>query len=250
VDTLVLAHVVNRPLPAVPTQLGRAWSRLAPRLRECMLASVLDRCVGRRAAALRTSYPPADLTVAVAVAAQHMLGGSYGATGPANAGGAGGMAGPAGTGGAAGVAGAMPGTKWVISQVRWLHEMDRLFPRDGATPDKHAPAPPMDYSLPGIKQAPDAKLGHRVRALRRHPLSMELEDNRPIALTAIAGDDEHAAFAKDLAVAAIGVDPSRQIANVAEVMRVESWLETVLDWPSRFITPFAAANGGHPFFEG
>jgi hypothetical protein len=243
VDTLVLAHVVNRPLPAVPTQLGRGWSRLAPRLRECMLASVLDRCVGRRAGALRTLYPPAELTAAVAAAAQYMLGGAYGQTGPAGPAGPGGVPGP-------GVPGALPGAKWVIPQVRWLHEMDRLFPHEGATPDKHAPAPPMDYSLPGIKQAPDAKLGHRVRALRRHPLSMELEDNRPIALTAIAGDDEQAAFAKDLAVAAIGVDPGGQIRHIAEVMRVEAWLETVLDWPSRFVTPFAAANGKHPLFEG
>src|ERR687896_1971778 len=98
--------------------------------------------------------------------------------------------------------------------------MDRLLPHDGTTPDKHAPAPPMDYSLPGIKQPPDAKLGHRVRALRRHPLSMELDANRPIALTAIAGDDEHAAFAQDLAVATIGVDPGEQNAHVAEVMRI------------------------------
>src|SRR5690606_41524844 len=34
-DTLVLSHVVNRPMPAVPAELGRAWSRLTPRLREC-----------------------------------------------------------------------------------------------------------------------------------------------------------------------------------------------------------------------
>jgi uncharacterized protein len=225
-DTLVLAHVVNRPLPAVPPQLGRGWSRLAPRLRECMLASVLDRCVGRRAGALRTAYPPAELTVALAPAARDMLGGGTDTR-----------------------AGAAPGAKWVIPQLRWLHEMDRLFPHDGASPDKHAPAPPMDYSLPGIKQPPDAKLGHRVRALRRHPLSMELDTNRPIALTAIAGDDEHAAFAQDLAVATIGVDPGQQITHVAEVMQIESWLETVLDWPSRFVTPFAAAGGGRPFFE-
>ncbi|HEU5156906.1 MAG TPA: ATP-binding protein [Streptosporangiaceae bacterium] len=225
-DTLVLAHVVNRPLPAVPPQLGRGWSRLAPRLRECMLASVLDRSVGRRASALRTAYPPAELTAAIAATAQRLLGEQDVH------------------------AGAAPGTKWVIPQVRWLHEMDRLFPHDGTTPDKHAPAPPMDYPLPGVKQQPDAKIGHRVRALRRHPLSMELEANRPIALTAIGGDDEHAAFANDLAVAAIGVDPSRQIAHVAEVMRVESWLELVLDWPSRLVNPFAAGTGARPPFEG
>jgi hypothetical protein len=223
VEALVLAHVVNRPMPAVPAELSRAWSRLAPRLRECMLASVLDRCVGRRAAALRTSYPPDELTTAVAAAAQRMLGGSYA---------------PAGT---------PPGTRWVIPQVRWLHEMDRVWP-PGAPPDKHAPAPEMDYPLPGIKQAPDVKVGHRLRALRRHPLSMELDRNRPIALAALGGGDEHRAFADDLEVAAIGVEPDRQIAHAAEVMRVGSWLETVLDWPGRFVTPFATAKGREELF--
>jgi hypothetical protein len=78
---------------------------------------------------------------------------------------------------------------------------------------------------------------------------MELESNRPIAFTAIAGDDEHAAFAKDLAMATIGVEPDEQIANVADVMRVGSWLATVLDWPSRFITPFTMPKGGHQLFD-
>ncbi|HEY7482955.1 MAG TPA: ATP-binding protein [Streptosporangiaceae bacterium] len=225
-DTLVLAHVVDRPLPAVPADLGRAWARLAPRLRECGLATVLDRSVGRRAAGLRTAYRPEELTAAVAGVAQQMLGGSYG------------------------LAGDLPGPDWVIPQVRWLHEMGRLFPHGGAAPDKHAPAPPLDYVLPGLKQAPDVKVGHRVRALRRHPLSMELARNRPIAHTAIAGDDDHEAFAADVAVAAIGVDPDQQLAAIAEVMRVGSWLEAVLDWPSRFITAFADPSGKSPLFEG
>jgi hypothetical protein len=214
-DSLVLAHVVNRPMPVVPADAGRGWSRLTPRLRECGLATVLERSVGRRAAALRTAYPPDELTAAVAGVAQQMLGGSYD------------------------LAGALPGTMWVIPQVRWLHEMDRLFPAGLAAPDKHAPAPPMDYRLPGLKQAPDAKVGHRVRALRRHSLSMELAANRPLAHTAIAGGDDHAAFAGDVAVAAIGIETEQRLAHIAEVMRIGSWLETVLDWPSRLITPFA-----------
>jgi DNA helicase HerA-like ATPase len=225
-DTLVLSHVVNRPMPGVPVDLVRGWSRLTPRLRECMLATVLDRSVGRRAGALRSAYPPEELTAAVAGVAQQMLGGSDAAAGP------------------------LPGTQWVIPQVRWLHEMDRLFPAGAGVPDKHAPAPRMDYLLPGLKQAPEAKLGQRLRALRRHPLSMELEPNRPIAHVAIAGDDDHEAFARDLAVAAIAIDVDDQVANIAEVMRVGSWLETVLDWPNRFITPFAEPSGKPPFFEG
>jgi hypothetical protein len=33
-------------------------------------------------------------------------------------------------------------------------------------------------------------------------------------------------------------------------MRVGSWLEAVLDWPSRFITAFADPSGKSPLFEG
>lgn len=204
-DVLVLAHVVNRPMPAVPSELGRLWSRQPLRLRECILATVLDRAVGRRAAALRTAYAPEELTATVAGVAQQLLGGAYG------------------------LAGALPGTTWVIPQIRWLHEMDRLFPLGRGVPDKHDPVPPMDYELPGLKQPPEPLLGHRVRALRRHYLSMALETNRPVALTAI-GD-----FTTDLEIVSVGIStPTR---HIAETLRVSSWLEPVLAWPTRFITP-------------
>jgi hypothetical protein len=224
-DTLVLAHVVNRPMPAVPPELGRGWSRLSPRLRECVLATVIDRCVARRSLALRRSYAPEELTSAVAAVAQKMLGG------------------------ASGLAGTLPGPAWVIPQVRWLHEMDRLFPYGGGAPDKHALAPPMDYPLPGLKQPPDAKLGHRLRALRRHPLSMELEHNRPIAWTAIAGEDEHAEFGKDLGMVALGYDLDEQLGQVCEAMRVGSWLESVLSWPRTFVHPFEDPAETLPFLS-
>ncbi|XNL82641.1 ATP-binding protein [Actinomadura madurae] len=222
-DTLVLAHVVNRPMPAVPPELGRAWSRLAPRLRECALATVLERAVTRRSRSLRTAYPPSDLTAAAAEVAQRLLGG--------------------------GASGAAPGPQWLIPQVKWLHELDRLFPYGGAVPDKHALAPPLDYPLPGLKQPPDAKLGHRLRALRRHPLSMELERNRPIALTALYGDDDQSGFFQDLAVVAIGFDEDDQIDHVAETMRVTGWLEPVLSWFDRFVTPFEDPSKGLPFLD-
>src|SRR5690606_8850579 len=75
-DTLVLSHVVNRPMPAVPAELGRAWSRLTPRLRECALATVVERAVSRRSRSLRTAYPPSDLTAAAAKVAGRLLGGN------------------------------------------------------------------------------------------------------------------------------------------------------------------------------
>ncbi|TDB76594.1 ATP-binding protein, partial [Actinomadura sp. KC216] len=223
-DTLVLAHVVNRPMPAVPPELGRAWSRLAPRLRECALATVLERAVSRRSRALRTAYPPAELTAAVAKVAGRLLDLDVPAT--------------------------APGPNWVIPQVRWLHELARLFPYDdGRAPDKHAPAPPLDYQLPGLKQPPDPKLGHRLRALRRHPLSMELERNRPIALTALYGDDDQSGFYQDLPVVAIGFDEDEQVDHVAETMRVGEWLEPVLSWFERFVAPFEDPSAGLPFLD-
>jgi hypothetical protein len=182
---------------------------------------MLERAVTRRSWALRTLYPPAELTATAAGVAQKLLGGAA-PDGP-------------------------PGQNWVIPQLRWLHELDRLFPYGAGAPDKHAPAPPLDYPLPGLKQPPQPKLGHRLRALRRHPLSMELDRNRPLALTAIEGDDENAAFYADLAVVAIGLPEEDQIEDAARTMRVESWLEPVLSWPDRFIGPFADPSEGLPF---
>ncbi|GAA1807023.1 ATP-binding protein [Actinomadura chokoriensis] len=220
-DTLVLAHVVNRPLPAVPAELGRAWSRLTPRLRECALATVLERAVSRRSRALRVAYPPAELTAAVAEVAGRLLSGA--------------------------AAGTAPGPQWMIPQVKWLHELDRLFPYGTGVPDKHTLAPPLDYPLPGLKQPPDAKLGHRLRALRRHPLSMELARNRPLALTALYGDDDQAGFYQDLTVVALGFEEDEQIDHVAETMRVTEWLEPVLSWFERFVDPFEDPSKGLPF---
>jgi uncharacterized protein len=219
-DTLVLAHLVNRPMPRVPDELGLGWAAQPVRLRECMLATVLDRAVGRRSGALRAAYAPEDLTRTVAAVASASL------------------ADPQPPG--------VPGDAWVIPQLRWLHEMDRLFPRGHGIPDKRDPVPPMDYDLPGLKQPPEPLFGHRVRALRRHPLSMALESNRPIVRTAILGDDDHAGFERDLAVVAIGVDSP--VGHVAERMRVP-WLEDVLDWPHRYTAAFEDPAGALPFFD-
>ena len=73
---------MNRPVPAVPPELGRAWSRLTPRLRECALATVLERAVNRRSWALRTVYPPSDLSATAAGAAQKLLGGGTSGAAP------------------------------------------------------------------------------------------------------------------------------------------------------------------------
>ena len=80
----------------------------------------MDRAVGRRSEALRTAYAPEKLTATVAGVADRLLGGE------------------------AGLAGVRTGAEWVIPQLRWLHEMDRLFPPGQGVPDKYAPAPPLD----------------------------------------------------------------------------------------------------------
>ncbi|MFL5909190.1 MAG: ATP-binding protein [Gaiellaceae bacterium] len=223
-DTLVLSHLVNRPMPRVPDELGIGWAAQPVRLRECMLATVLDRAVGRRSAALRGAYAPERLTETVAGVAERLLGDPRPTADP------------------------LPGAAWVIPQLRWLHEMDRLFPRGRGIPDKHERVPPVDYELPGLKQPPEPLFGHRVRALRRHPLSMALESNRPIVAAAILGDDEHEDVERDLAVVAIGVDIPERIGYVAGRMRV-AWLEDVLDWPHRFGAAFEDPAGALPFFD-
>ncbi len=223
-DTLALAHVVGRPMPRVPGDLADVWTARAVRLRECVLATVIDRVVGRRAVALRVAYAPEGLTETLANVAKRLLGDPYGEEEPS------------------------PGPDWVIPQIRWLHEMARLFPGGPAVPDKRDQVPPLDYELPGLKQPPNALFGHRVRALRRHPLSMALEANGPIVDAAILGDDENEGFVRDLAVVAIGVDSGERVAHVADTMRVP-WLKEVLDWPHRFGAAFDDPAGAVPFFD-
>ncbi|MGI5225412.1 ATP-binding protein [Actinoallomurus sp. CA-142502] len=219
-DTLVLSHLVDRPMPRVPDELARSWADRPVRLRECLLATVLDRAVGRRSGALRVAYAPEELTERVASVAERLLDGAR----PDSS----------------------PGPDWVIPQLRWLHEMSRLFPPGPGVPDKRDPVPPMDYELPGLKEPPEPLFGHRVRALRRHPLSMALASNRPIVRTAVLGDDDHASVMADLAVAGLGVEPPDRIAYAAERMRA-GWLEDVLDWPDRFTAAFE--DPALPFFD-
>jgi len=80
-------------------------------------------------------------------------------------------------------------------------------------------------------------LGHRAKALRHHPLSMEVDRNRALAWRVILGDDEHEGIQRDITIVAIGVEPHERLRFVAQTMGA-SWLETVLSWPRRFVLPF------------
>jgi hypothetical protein len=183
---------------------------------------VIDRAVAARAQALRASYDPARLAGSAAQVALRAL-----------------------------RQGAGPGTRigpsWVIPQLRWLHELDRICP-GGTAPDPAQCAPPLDFDLPGLADWPGARVGHRLRALRRHPLSMELAYNRLPAWTALLGEDDQHAFSRDVATLGVGLRPGTQLGHAAALMNVTPWLEVVLSWPGRFVAsmPQAAASGGGP----
>ncbi|MFI6320967.1 ATP-binding protein [Nonomuraea sp. NPDC050556] len=221
-DTVVLAFVSNRPLPGVPRVLAGIWGDLPARRRECLLATLIERAVARRAWSLRSWFDPALLTEKAAETAGRLLG-------------------------SVDSGGERPGASWVIPQVRWLHEVDRLFPYGYPAPDLRSPAPPMDYALFGAATSTDLArtelLGHRAKALRHHPLSMEVSHNRALAWRVILGDDENESVQRDVTTVAVGMEPGARIRHVGQSMGA-GWLEGVLSWPRRFVLPFD--NGGAP----
>jgi hypothetical protein len=211
-QALVLAFLTNRGLPAVPPPLRSRWDGLGGRLRECLLATVIDQAVAVRAQALRASYDPARLAASAARVARHAL---TGGDGP----------------------GTRPGPSWVIPQLRWLHEVDRLCPAGGGPPDPGQCAPPLDFDLPGLADWPGARVGHRLRALRRHPLSVELPGNRRAAWTALLGEDDQGGFGRDLATLGVGLAPGAQLGQIASEICATPWLAVVLSWPGRHVAP-------------
>lgn len=258
-DTVVLAFVTNRSLPGVPRVLADIWAELPGKRRECLLATLVERSVARRAWSLRTWFDPTLLTEKAAEVTGGLLG--------SRVDGAGSDAPPI-------QAGERPGPAWVIPQVRWLHEVDRLFPFGHSAPNLRSPAPTMEYALfpaasagrpyagvngpgAGDNAAPNGAgnteagtgagmganaarqelLGHRAKALRHHPLSMEVDRNRALAWRVILGDDEHEGIQRDITTVAIGIEPRERVRHLAQTMAA-GWLETVLSWPRRFVLPF------------
>jgi uncharacterized protein len=217
VQTLLLAFLAGRPLPRVPAEVRSAWRALSPPRRECVLATVLDRAVTTRAAALRRSYDPAALTSVVAAVADRML---DEAAVPFRA-----------------------GPVWVIPQLRWLHELERLNPPGGAGIRLDDIAPPLDFGLAGLPDWPGIRVRDRLSALGRHPLSMASPRNRHLAWLALHGEDGRAGLDADLAIAALGVHPAMRLPHVARLMGAGApgpgpgWLEVVLSWPDRLIRP-------------
>jgi hypothetical protein len=209
-EALVLAHLTSRPLPRVPAVLRQRWLELDARLRECLLATALERPLAGRATAVRAAYDPERFAAACAATARRLLDGGKGA-------------------------GTTPGADWVIPQLQWLHEIERACPLRGPQPDPFAPAPRLDFPLTGLPDRADVKIGQRVSALRRHPLSMELARNRLPAWTVLMGEDDQQGFIEDLAAVAIGFSHRGQLRKAAGEMGIAGWLEPVLSWPRRFI---------------
>jgi uncharacterized protein len=209
-EALVLAYLTNRRLPLVPAVLRQRWAELAPRLRECLLATVIDRAMAGRALTVRSCYDPDRLAAATAETARRMLEGGKGA-------------------------GTLAGPDWVIPQLRWLHEIDRVYPLHSDPPDVFAPAPRLDFALAGVADRPDIRIGQRIRGLRRHPLSMELPRNRLPAWNVLLGEDDQRGFTEDLENVVIGASHRGQLRQAAGEMGISGWLETVLSWPRRFI---------------
>ncbi len=209
-EAMVLAFLTNSALPVVPSALRQKWTDLDERLRECVLATVIDRAVTARSGAIRESFEPAKLAAAVSVIALRILNGGKGSL-------------------------TQIGSDWVIPQLQWLHEIERAAPLTGPSIDPFELALPLDFELPGLSDRPDIKIGQRISALRRHPLSMELDRNRLPAWTALLGEDDQQAFCADLAVLAVGSSYRGQLLQAAGEMGIADWLEPVLSWPRRFI---------------
>ncbi len=222
-QALVLAFLAGRPVPGVPAPLRARDQALSPRGRECLLATVIEVAVGARAHALRPCYDPRCLTAVVATVAGRML--ADGDAVPVRA-----------------------GSVWVIPQLRWLHEMERLSPlgRDRLRPDDIAP--PLDFGLTGLPDWPGIRVADRLRGLRAHPLGMESERNRTAAMTALLGDGR-ADLDADLAIAGMGISPPRRLRHAARAMGAAGhggqpgWLEVVLSWPQRLIGAATPASG-------
>jgi hypothetical protein len=113
--------------------------------------------------------------------------------------------------------------------------MEQVCPLGGGPPDPADRAPPTDFDLPGLAGGQDMRMGHRLRALRRHPLSTELPRNRLLAWTALLGDDDQRGFMQDLATVGVGLGPGTQLRQAADAMEAGAWLAVVLSWPRRFV---------------
>ncbi|HEX6520151.1 MAG TPA: hypothetical protein VF070_09090 [Streptosporangiaceae bacterium] len=218
-QAVVLGFLTGRPLPRPPAHVRRGWLSLDVRTRECLLATMIHAAVAERASALRHSYDPPNLTAVAGSTATSLLSSPAPAIRRA-------------------------GPVWVIPQLRWLHETERLLPLGKRQMRAEDVAPPLDFELAGLPDWPGIRVGDRLDALRRHRWSPAAEVNRRVATTALLGSGlEEASLAADLATAGIGLPQRQRLRYAARVLgagaagQEPGWLEVVLSWPSRLILP-------------
>ncbi len=221
-QTVMLAFLTGRPLPRAPARVRRAWLSHDVRTGECLLATVIHAAVAERAPALRHSYDPPNLTAVVGSTATSLLSSQTPAIRRA-------------------------GSVWVIPQLRWLHETERLLPLGKRQMRAEDIAPPLDFELAGLPDWPGIRVGDRLDALLRHRWSPAAEVNRHVATTALLGSGrEEAILAADLATAGIGLPQAQRLRYAARILgaggagQEPGWLEVVLSWPSRLIPPAGA----------
>jgi uncharacterized protein len=213
VRALLLGFLTGCCLPPPPPPLRAGWAAQRPRLRECALATVADRAVDSRAAALRDCYPPRALTRAVARAGADLLAGR-----PVPR---------------------VAAQVWVPPQLRWAHEAARVgwgsrSPRgrqaEAAQPDPTVrpddAAPPLDFALAGLPDWPGIPAAERLRLLLRHPLSLAEQRNRELAGIAVYGEDGRDAFESALAADLAAVLPRRPAGGAAREMAPATAPET------------------------
>jgi hypothetical protein len=152
--SLIRAFVTGRPLPQPMRQLRADWERWLPRLRECTLATIVDKEIAALAVLVRDSYAPARLAGVVARTAATLL-----ADGPAPS---------------------RAGQCWVPPQARWLHEARRVGWHAEGSVDADQIAPPLDFAIAGLPDWPGMTAGQRLALMLRHPLSAERPENHPI----------------------------------------------------------------------
>jgi uncharacterized protein len=232
--TLVLAFLVARPLPRVPAAVPEGWLALGPRGRECLLTTMIDGAVTPRASVLRASYDPRRLTSVITAVAGRML---DRAAAERDRPGPGMPAEEAQHGPVLFRAGHV----WVIPQLRWLHEVERVHPLGQERIRLEDFAPPLEFGMAGLPDWPGIKIRDRLGALRRHPLSMTAEHNRQSATIALLGGESGAGLDADLAMAGTELGPRQRLCHAARTMGVggrgsdPGWLEVVLSWPHRII---------------
>jgi hypothetical protein len=244
VQTLVLAFITGRPLPHVPQPLRQpSHQPRDARARECLLATVVEAAVESRALALRHNYLPERLTAAVSsVAAGQLARASQAATQSQAA-----IQSHAATQGQPAnhnqaVVPPRAGHFWVIPQLRWLHEAERVRPLAHSQPLPDDIAPPLEFGLTGLVDWPGISVGDRLSGLYRHRLSMEQEHNRVLATIALLGAEPENGIGKDLVIVGIGRDQPERLRYAARMLGIAGhgsgpgWLEVVLSWPGRLIT--------------